>query len=100
MFKTKNGLYNLTIIDKDPDVKNIIYMGITDDWKKKIFDDFLSTSSALHFVYDLGEVLINKSTIHTIVFQEYESFEDMEYGKNPDDENTESISISGEVKEA
>jgi len=84
-FKTKEGKYNLQIIDHDPGVKNITYMGITEDLKTKIQDDFVNEEvKFLHFVYDLGEVMVLKSTVHTLVFQEYVSFDEMENGPDPE----------------
>lgn len=99
-FKTSDGLYNLKIIDIDPSVNNFVYMGINEAVKNKIYVDFTSPSiSYLHFTYDLGEVLINKTTVHSLIFQEYESFEDMEYGADPDsDPSKDAVVISQEIE--
>ena len=94
-FKTSNGLYNLQIIDRDPNVKNIEYMGINEAVKNKIYQDFINTEiSYLHFRYDLGEVLTSKEMVHSLIFQEYESFDDMEYGPDPDADNTQNEVIT------
>jgi hypothetical protein len=84
-YKTSNGLYNLQIVDRDPDLKNFVYMGINEAVKNKIYSDYANPEMLyLHFRYDLGEVFVDKTTIHSLVFQEYESFDDMEYGPDPD----------------
>jgi hypothetical protein len=75
---------NLTIIDKNPDIKNFIYAGVPAvaiDGIKQSFKE----GQTIEFIYDEGQVIVACSEVHTLVFSEYISMEEME---NPSEEQS------------
>jgi hypothetical protein len=70
--------YNLTIIDKNPDIKNFIYAGVTKLWVDKVEEDFKNQKGVIHFEYDEGKVFVSISEIHSIVISDYISIQEME----------------------
>lgn len=70
--------FNLTVIDKNPEIKNFVYPGVPKSWVDKAKHDFKHESPVLEFIYDEGEVLISTSEIHTLVVSSYVSIEEME----------------------
>ena len=76
--------FNLTIIDKNPDIKNFIYPGVSHAFVDQVKKDFKNQNPVIEFSYDEGEVLVSLSEIHSIVVSEYVSAEDME---NPVEED-------------
>jgi hypothetical protein len=78
--------YNLVIVDKRPEVENFTYCGITKEDRKLIKAQMLEyTEKYLHFDYDEGEVIVVKDVIHSIVFTDYISSEEMEIGTVEDE---------------
>lgn len=73
---------NLTVIDKNPDIKNFVYPGVPEELVEGIKTSFKSNNT-IEFVYDEGQVIIATSEIHTLVFSDYLSIEQME---NPSEE--------------
>jgi hypothetical protein len=78
--------YNLVIVDKRPEVENFTYCGITKDDKKFVKEQMLDyTEKYLNFDYDEGEAIVVKDVIHSIVFTDYISAEEMEIGTVEDE---------------
>lgn len=75
---------NLTIIDKNPDIKNFIYAGVPADSMEGIKKSF-KEERTIDFMYDEGWVIVACSEIHTLVFSDYISMEEME---NPSEEQS------------
>jgi len=63
--------YNLTIVDKNPDIKNFIYAGVSESCLLQVKEDFKNKNPVLHFKYDEGEVLVSVSEIHSLVISDY-----------------------------
>jgi hypothetical protein len=70
--------FNLTVIDKNPDIKNFVYAGVPHSFVDKVKTDFKNQNPVIEFIYDEGEVLISLSEIHSIVVSEYISAREME----------------------
>lgn len=77
-FQTQSGKYNLTVIDRDPEVNNFVYHGLSLSEKVSVEHQFKTDFSYISFLYDEGEVLISKSVIHSLVFNDYATPEMME----------------------
>ena len=69
---------NLTVIDKNPDIKNFVYPGLNEECVKLVKNGFLEGSRVIEFTYDEGFVMISTSEIHSIVVSDYISNEDIE----------------------
>ena len=68
---------NLTVIDKNPDIKNFVYPGVPKEEVENIKKGFKS-DRVVEFTYDEGQVIISTSEIHTLVFSDYLSIEQMD----------------------
>lgn len=68
---------NLTLIDKNPDIKNFVYPGVPKELVESIKKSF-QDSRVIEFTYDEGYVLVATSEIHSLVFSDYISMEDLE----------------------
>lgn len=70
--------FNLTLIDKNPDIKNFVYPGLTADVVQFVKDSFFSGKNVIQFTYDEGFVMVSTSEIHSLVISDYVSAEDIE----------------------
>lgn len=68
--------YNLTVIDRDSEIQNIVYRGVSKENKTKIVQIFEEKRLVLSFIYDEGEAFISTDTVHTLVFADYLSYEE------------------------
>jgi hypothetical protein len=70
--------FNLTIIDKNPDIKNFLYPGVSSECVEMVRRTFSEGGKVIEFTYDEGRVMVSSSEIHSIVFSDYVSAEEME----------------------
>jgi len=86
MSSNSEDKYNLVIVDKRPEIENFTYCGISKEDRKFLKNQMLdSTENYLNFDYDEGEAIIVKDVIHSIVFTEYISAEEIEIGTISDE---------------
>lgn len=70
----KKKKYNLTVIDRHPEIENFLYRGVSVGDKEEISNLFTSAQEkVIAFQYDDGEAWILKEVIHTLVFSDYVS---------------------------
>lgn len=70
--------FNLTIIDKNPEIKNFIYPGVSGSDIDRVKNDLKKQHAVIEFLYDEGEVLFFVSEIHSIVISDYLSAQEMD----------------------
>lgn len=71
--------FNLTIVDKDAQVDNFLYRGVSEADRGRICAAYMGTGEAtyvLSFAYDDGHVLTRIDSVHTLVFSDYMTEED------------------------
>jgi hypothetical protein len=86
MSSNSEDKYNLVIIDKRPEVENFTYSGISKIDKKFIKEQMTNPKeNYLWFNYDEGEAIVVKEVIHSIVFTQYASAEEIEIGTTEDE---------------
>lgn len=73
MGKKVKEKFNLTIIDRHPQIENFLYRGVTLDDRNAIWSQFSSGLTYISFNYDDGSAWVSRDCIHSVVFTEYVS---------------------------
>lgn len=76
--------YNLTIIDRQPQLENFVYRGVPKRDKEFISQCMLDNNRVLKFTYDEGEAVVVADMVHTLVFSDYMTEDQEEELARPD----------------
>lgn len=75
--------YNLTLVDRQPQVENFVYRGVSKRDKEHIEQQLQDNGRVLKFSYDGGFAIVVADMVHTAIFSDYMTEEQEEEMQRP-----------------